>query len=98
MRFKKKFIIEAIEWRGDNESEMAAFAGEFFQVIRTGNEGDPTASVFDEVHDTWIKVWTSDWIVRGPRGEYYPINAGVLESTYDKVENNDGSGTQVQQG
>lgn len=39
--------------------------------------------VFDELHDTWVKLKRGDWIVRGIRGEFYPVEEAVFAETYE---------------
>lgn len=92
IRFRKKPIeIEAVQWTGDNEEELYAFTGsQNFAVIHPddrANSDDPeaTASVFDELHSTWVLVYTGQWVIRGVKEEFYPINEQVLAETYDRV-------------
>lgn len=88
---KKPVVIEAVQWTGDNEDELYAFTGaQNFAVIHPDdrpNSDDPeaTASVFDVLHSTWVLVYTGQWVIKGAKGEFYPINEQVLSETYDRV-------------
>jgi len=46
----------------------------------------PECSVYDHLHDTWVKCEIGDWIIRGVQGEVYPCKASVFEQTYEPVE------------
>jgi hypothetical protein len=35
------------------------------------------------LHTTWVGVKTGQWIVRGVKGEFYPIAEDVLAETYE---------------
>lgn len=68
----------AVKWTGVNVDEVTRFTeGNFrFDAETRGFELVPTdAEVYDYLHDTWIKVSVGDYIMRGPKREYYP-NAG----------------------
>jgi hypothetical protein len=83
-RFRKKpVVIDAVQWTGDNEEELVAFAGTNFEVV--GDSPEWTARVFDKLHESWIGAHTGDWVVRGLRGENYPVHQDVLDETYEHV-------------
>jgi hypothetical protein len=79
MKFRKKpVVIEAVQWTGDNLSEIQRFyrpneilIGDKI-VIRT-LEGTMTAD-------------KGDWILKGIKGEYYPCKPDIFAETYEKVE------------
>ena len=93
---KRPIVIEALQWTGDNEAEIQAWAG-----LSAGTDGqnlfnaldpcdccddpDATAQVFDRLHSTWVLVFTGQWVIRGVQGEFYPIAADVLAETYEGV-------------
>ena len=79
---KKPVVIDAIQWTGENESEIAAFVDgygvnlhfyypELVCKIPT-LEGDMLANV-------------GDWIIRGIKGEHYPCKPDIFAATYDPV-------------
>lgn len=74
---KKPVIIEAIQWNGRNEMEIARFIGGNLEM--DGNrllihtlEGTMTASV-------------GDYVIKGVNGEFYPCKPDIFEKTYDPV-------------
>ncbi len=88
--YRRKLPVEVatVEWTGHNEAELTTLtSGGFLLVDSEGGEFTPdiTAKVYDRLHDTWIGVKTGQHVVRGPRGEHYPIAADVLAETTEVV-------------
>lgn len=86
---KKPVTVQAVQWTGDNEDELIAFTGGNFFTIDPedrGDDPDRTAQVYDKLHSTWVGVYTGQWIVKGVKGEFYPIAEDVLAETYERVE------------
>lgn len=78
---KKPIIVEAIQWTGKNEHEIMKFVGSHCCLVNKSNgkaliintlEGDHYASV-------------NDWIVKGVKGEFYPVKHDIMEQTYTRV-------------
>lgn len=75
---KKPVVIQAVQWKGDNQTEMLRFCERCFSKIEKDNlvvvtlEGDMTASV-------------GDYIIRGIQGEFYPCKPDIFELTYETV-------------
>lgn len=93
-RYRKRPVeVDTIQWTGDNEPEVQAFTGgpaTFYALEPEDRENsdDPevTAAVFDKLHSTWVGVKTGQHIVRGVKGEYYPIAEDVLAETYEPAD------------
>ncbi|MFI1701993.1 hypothetical protein ACH419_39435 [Streptomyces bobili] len=92
-RRKKPVEVDTIQWTGDNETAVQAFTGgpsNFYALDTEDREGsdDPeaTATVYDRLHSTWVLVYTGQHIVRGVKGEHYPIAEDVLAETYDTAD------------
>ena len=80
MRYKTKPCeIEAVQWTGENLTEILRFANTQNIDITSGVliiktlEGDMVAS-------------TGDYIIRGLRGEYYPCKPDVFQKKYEPCE------------
>lgn len=80
MRYKTKPCeIEAVQWTGENLTEILRFANTQNIDITSGVliiktlEGDMAAS-------------TGDYIIRGLRGEYYPCKPDVFRAKYEPCE------------
>lgn len=78
---KKSIVVEAIQWTGKNEHEVMKFVGSHCCLVNKSNgkaliintlEGDHYASV-------------NDWIVKGVKGEFYPVKPDIMEQTYTRV-------------
>jgi hypothetical protein len=74
---KKPMVIQALQWKGDNEVEVLQFCSKCFIV--TGDslkintlEGTMSASV-------------GDYIIKGVRDEFYPCKPDIFALTYDQV-------------
>lgn len=87
---KKPVEIQAMQWTGDNEADLADFTGSRFAALDSADRAncdDPeaTGQVFDELHSTWVLTYTGDWIIRGVKGEFYPCRDEVFQETYEQV-------------
>ncbi|MFG2679216.1 hypothetical protein [Streptomyces sp. NPDC048392] len=89
-RYRKLPVeVDTIQWTGSNEAEVQAFTGSAnFHALDDAsreNSDDPaaTATVYDKLHSTWVLVYIGQHIVRGVKGEYYPIAEDVLAETYE---------------
>lgn len=77
---KKPVEIEALQWTGDNVTEILAFASACFSYEKNGKpvlavatlEGTMTASV-------------GDYIIKGIKGEFYACKPEIFNLTYDLV-------------
>lgn len=101
-RRKKPVEVDTIQWTGSNEADVQAFttftAPDGSYVLSSNfyalddedreNSDDPeaTATVYDKLHSTWILVYTGQHIVRGVKGELYPIAEDVLAETYELAD------------
>ncbi len=77
---KKPIVIEAIQWTGDNFSEVAAlgdtimgpYGREFPHLEIPTLEGRMVANL-------------GDWIIKGVKGEVYPCKPDIFDASYEKV-------------
>ena len=75
---KKPVIIEAIQWNGENLSEIDKFTQgkvkkhESVLIIPT-LEGDMYVSL-------------NDYIIKGVKGEFYPCKPNIFLATYEEIE------------
>lgn len=94
-RFRKRpIVITAIQWTGENEREIREWCGpSMFGALQPAVRRDPeiTSEVLDTLHSTWVGVKTGQWIIRGVKGELYPIDETVLAETYERLETSDGA-------
>ncbi|MFE6634699.1 hypothetical protein ACFVFT_14820 [Streptomyces tendae] len=89
-RYRKRPVeVDTIQWTGSNEAELVAFTGNRFEALDPEDRADDpeiTAQVLDVLHSTWVGVKNGQHIVRGVKGEYYPIAEDVLAETYERVD------------
>ncbi|MEU3507642.1 hypothetical protein ABZ733_06900 [Streptomyces longwoodensis] len=92
-RYRKRPIeVDTIQWTGTNEADVQAFTGgpsTFYALDpadrENSDDSEATATVYDKLRSTWVLVYTGQHIVRGVKGEYYPIAEDVLAETYEPV-------------
>lgn len=86
MKFRKKpVVIEAVQWTGKNTKEIEDFVG---QKLKKGMH--PTEDIviqlliptLESPHEAGI----NDWIIKGVKGEFYPVKNDIFKETYEKVE------------
>ena len=79
---KKPIVIEAIQNKDDNQSEVAIFFGEE-PCNRFGYKNRVWSIVtLEGVMD----ANPGDWIIKGVAGEFYPCRSDIFEQTYEAVE------------
>lgn len=88
---KKPVVIEAMVWDGSNYEEIAVWCGKTdknengikdpgsFQRIMYGIVGVLTLEGF-------MVAKKGDWIIKGVKGEFYPVKPDVFAATYEAVE------------
>jgi hypothetical protein len=81
-RRKLPITVHTLEWDGTNSAEMFHFCGDAFRTVYDHASLPVAAQVYDKLHDSWINVLPGQHIVRGIRGEFYPIDPDVLAETY----------------
>lgn len=95
-RYQKTYITPAIEYTGHNFDAVRDFCdvdnpwGLANENDTYGNVGPRTdagdgCAVYDYLHRAWIPFAIGDHIAEGPVEEHYPIEAGVMRTTYREV-------------
>jgi hypothetical protein len=79
---KKPVEIEAIEIDGGSENliEIAKWLGESFL------DSGPNGEIYISTLEGDMRGDVGDLILRGVRGEFYPIKREIFEETYEIVE------------
>ena len=77
---KKPVVIDAIQWTGENMSEMQSFCGEavVFKLMA------PPIPVFKTLEGE-LKASIGDWIIKGVKGEFYPCKPDIFAATYESA-------------
>lgn len=78
--YKKKPVeIQALQWTGENQAELYKFVPPHLRVEEPDGlhivtlEGNHFANI-------------GDFIIKGVKGEFYPIKSDIFEMTYDLVD------------
>jgi hypothetical protein len=83
--------IQAIQFNGSedlsNVAEIIEFTDHKFRVrdIRDVGNSVITAEVYDELHETWVGVKDSDFIIKGIKGEFYPHDGPLFPQSYTEI-------------
>jgi len=78
MRFRKKpVVINAVQWTGNNQSEIE----EFCPAIRYAEaaHGNPVIETLEGFHTASV----GDWIIKGVEGEFYSCRPDIFAATYE---------------
>ena len=88
MKYRKKpVVIEAVQLRWDNWSEMCDFIG-VGQLSDNKPEGKQDGEKIGLLIPTLEGVMTAqenDFIIKGVKGEIYPCKPDIFEQTYELV-------------
>lgn len=78
LRFRKRpVVIEAIQWLGNNLSEIQEFYKR--EDILVGNQ------IWINTLEGIMKAAIGDWIIKGVKGEFYPCKPDIFRATYEEV-------------
>ena len=81
MKFIKKPIpVEAIQWTGGNANEIISFMKNDSPIFDFWN------NVIITTLEGEMKAPIGSWIIRGPKGEYYPCRRDIFEETYERID------------
>ena len=81
MKFIKKPIpVEAVQWTGGNAEEIINFMGDNPPVFDFWN------SIIIQTLEGEMKAPIGSWVIRGPKGEYYPCRRDIFEETYERID------------
>lgn len=78
---KKPVVIEAIQWRGTNQTEILHFMG----YTNAGTNDDGTRFLLINTLEGIMTASQDDWIIKGVDGEFYPCKPDIFEKTYEEV-------------
>ena len=88
MKYRKKpVVVEAIQLRWDTWNEMCDHAG-----VGKLADGKPEGEISGEhiclsipTLEGLMTAGENDWIIKGVKGELYPVKADIFEETYEPV-------------
>lgn len=92
-RFRKKpVVIEAVQFKNINADEISAFVG---SKLAQNMESDtayeagvapPISSLTIPTLEGDMKAMPNDWIIKGIKGEFYPIKNDIFQASYEAVD------------
>jgi len=87
---KKPVVIEAIQWGGDNVTEIKLFVGKNLKVSCPPRSMELDRDIPKEAYTIIIPTLEGDmtaskgdFIIRGVSGEFYPCKPDIFEKTYE---------------
>jgi len=78
---KRPLVIEARLLTEGNGGELADWSGGRF----TGPDSNPAGKPFVVIPtlEGEMVAFPGDWVVKGIKGEFYPVKAAIFEATYE---------------
>lgn len=84
---KKPVVVEAVQWRGDNDAEVFAFYdGDIPLQTEQGIAADAPKYIIVPTLEGYHQASPGDWIIKGVQGEFYPCKPDIFEATYEEAE------------
>lgn len=77
---KKPVVVEAMQWNGNNEIEVALFMDKTFRKHPRN-----AYQLQIQTLEGLMTVNVGDWIIKGVNGEFYPCKPDIFEKTYEEV-------------
>ena len=76
--------IEAVQFTGDNLSEIESVCGEF--CGGASFSGEKCTNVYINTLEGSMRASVGDYIIKGLRGEFYPCKPDVFEKKYELIK------------
>ena len=86
MKYRRKEIIDALRWTGENQAEIKAFAGQFalFDYADTNHDGKTFDAVLKvKTREAIVPAAIGDYIVRGEKGDFFITRGAEFEALYE---------------
>ena len=91
---KKPIEIEAVQFTGDNEYEIADFMHlpitalqmSVDAVLRTDGDYRENTHIHIPTLEGVMTANCGDWIIKGVKGEFYPCKPDIFDETYEEVK------------
>ena len=87
---KKPVVVEAVQWNGENNKEVEKFCkkAKYFETgfspdART--KGHTIKWYMIKTLEGEMKAEIGDYIVKGVKGEFYPVKPDIFHITYESV-------------
>jgi hypothetical protein len=85
MKYRKKpVVIDAIKWTGDNWDELELWCP--YGLTCQRDIGSKKYVIVIDTLEGRMRADVGDWIIKGIKGEFYPIKNDIFLETYEKVD------------
>lgn len=82
MRFRKRPAeVDAVQWKGDNLAEIAAFVGRTEAELDRGAGGQITILTLEGP----VRATRRSWVVKGTEGEFWPVREDIFPRIYEHI-------------
>jgi len=78
---KKPITIDAVQWTGNNKTEIVKFCTDCYLTYKT--DSIPTLSI--KTLEGSMTASVGDYIIKGISNEFYPCKESIFLLTYDQV-------------
>lgn len=82
---KRPVEIQAVQWTGDNKSEIKEFVGDAAQFWQLYSNDYPKYGLNIQTLEGTHYASVGDYIIRGIKGEFYPCKPDIFVQTYEEV-------------
>ena len=88
MKYRRKEIIEAVQWNGKNQAELKSFAGQFAMFDYADMDKDGSLDALLKVKNTEKieNAATGDYVVRGKKGDFFIMKQKEFEELYEECK------------
>jgi hypothetical protein len=81
---KKPVVIEARQLTREAGEELAAWSGgRWASLYSRGDRGEDISHIVIPTLEGDHRADLGDWIIKGVKGEFYPIKADIFAETYE---------------
>ena len=77
---KRPVVIEAVQFTGYNYQEIKDFVGDKCKLDRMD------ASLYIVTLEGDMLISSTDYVIKGVKGEFYPCKANIFLETYERAE------------
>lgn len=82
---KKPVVVQAMQYTGeDSVADLRNWGANMHYHVP--DDGNPECAVWVGPEDCWVNVPLNHYVIKGVRGEHYPIADDILEETYDIIK------------
>lgn len=87
---KKPVEVEAIQWNGNNFSEIENFTNgnvRYYSYYEKNEYGVNKNILVMKTRtlEGGMEVMKGDWVIKGTKGELYPCKADIFEATFERI-------------